>query len=383
MIKVNDFQVVAKAAALDMNQLGFLTLSGREAYYAQGIYGQGVIVAVLDTGANPHPEFEDRLIFGDTFCTDYKASEHMDDFGHGNHVIGSVAGKNVGVAPKAKVLSVKVMNNMGEGYIQDIVNGLQYILRWRSPEGKRVDIVNMSITCSGTWLEAQPALYAAYHAAVKALVDAGIIVICASGNTGDGTILYPACWEEPITVGAVDIGKKLAYFSTQTKEVDVCQVGVNVLSCGRSNDYMILSGTSMASPLTSGIAALAVCKYKLLNSGKYMPEPELFAFLKMSTCDLGIPGTDISYGAGFCTLAAGFHKKQTRIDFKQGDCNISVNGQVFVSDVPVTVQMPANSTNGRTMVPMRIFSEQLGCMVLYDNSTKVASLIKDEWEVET
>lgn len=381
MQKVNDFKIVSKAATLDTSQLSFLSLSGRDAYYTQGIFGQDVIVAVLDTGANPHAEYEDRLIFGDTFCTDYKPTEHMDDFGHGGHVIGSVIGKNVGVAPKAKVLSIKVMNNMGEGYIQDIINGLQYALNWRSSEGKRIDIVNLSITCNGVWLEAQPALYTAYHNAIKALVNAGIIVICASGNTGDGTILYPACWDEPITVGAVDIEKKIAYFSTQTNEVDVCQIGVNVLSCGRSNDYMILSGTSMATPIVCGIAALVVCKYKLLNAGKYIPEPVLYEFLKMNTCDLGISGTDIAYGAGFCTLAAGFRTKQTRIDFKQGDYNIYVNEQLFVSDVPVTVALPPNSTNGRTMVPMRIFSEKLGCSVLYDNNTRVASLVKNEWEV--
>ena len=177
----------------------------------------------------------------------------------------------------------------------------------------------------------------------------GIVVIVASGNSGIEEESYPGSFNEVVTVGAVDINKKVAIFSTRSSEVDLCQIGVNILSCAPNNEYVVMSGTSMATPMTCGIAALVISKYKKMF-GKYMPENVIYEMLKLNTVDVGIAGVDKDSGAGFLSL----NPFPSRIELTLDNMNMNVNGGNVILDIPAQI------VGGRTMVPVRAPFEACG-----------------------
>lgn len=363
MIRLNNFKVESIVKHPSEDAFNFLNLSGRKLFYNQGYYGQSTIVAVVDTGVNPeHPELKGRVIEGRNFCNYRDEKDTRDDHRHGTHVAGSVAGTRCGIAPQAKILPVKVLDGGGYGTEESVIKACKWLKDWRDEKGNKVDVVSMSL--STTKSELKGSLLEEFRQAIKDLTDEGIAVIVSAGNTGNISERYPAAFEDPITVGAVDVQKNLAYFSTCGNHVDVCQVGVNVLSAWYQGGYAIMSGTSMSTPITSGIAALLISKYKALF-GRPMPEPVIYESLKLNTIDLGFTSTDIEYGAGFCTLN---QRKLTEIRFTQGSKEIWVNGEKIISDTPVSV------LNDRTMVPLRIFGENLQGTVSWNNKTKTATL---------
>ena len=145
--RLNDFTVdaVFKNDELNQDSFNFLELSGRKAMYSRGIYGQGVVVAVLDTGVSPHPELEDRILVGKNFITTYPVKYYRDDNMHGTHVAGTIAGKTCGIAPKAEILPIKVLDAMGSGEWSYVIKGLDYARLWEL-NGKKVKIISMSLS---------------------------------------------------------------------------------------------------------------------------------------------------------------------------------------------------------------------------------------------
>ena len=343
---------ITSLAGQDLSALNF---TGRNLYYKNGYFGENVVIAVLDTGISPHVEFENRILPGRNTNSQYSDINNvLDDCTegfHGTHVSGTIAGKTVGVAPKARILPIKILSPIG-GSTRDVINGLKFVRDWRGASGERVDIVNMSIGCSGVYAKSNMADFNDYHAIIVELINMGIIVIVASGNSGVEEESYPASFQEVVTVGAVDINKKVANFSTRSSEVDLCQIGVNITSCGINNEYVVMSGTSMATPMTSGIAALIISKYKKLF-GKYMPENVIYEMLKLNTVDVGISGIDKDSGCGFLSL----NPFPSRVELTLDDINMRVNGGNTVLDVPAQI------IGGRTMVPVRAPFEACGGVV--------------------
>ncbi len=231
--------------------------------WQKGEKGDGIVIAILDTGVDvSHPDLKDQIIGGKNFSDDGAEDDFNDGNGHGTHVAGIIAAAEtdtgvVGVAPQAKLLIVKVLGNDGSGSYESIINGLKFVQEWKGPNGEKVRIVNMSL--GGP--EDDPDL----HQAILDTVAKGIMVCVASGNEGDdneGTFEYgyPALYNECIEVAACDQEKKLAYFSNNNLQVDVIAAGVNVLSTYKDGQYAKLSGTSMATPHVSGALALIIKK---------------------------------------------------------------------------------------------------------------------------
>jgi subtilisin family serine protease len=212
--------------------------------------GAGVKVAVIDTGIDcTHPDLGCDFAAGTNIVN--PGARPMDDNEHGTHVSGTIAGRGVsggplGVAPKAALIPVKVLDGDGAGSLSDIVKGIE----WATKAG--VDVINMSLggSTSSTAMER----------AVKAALAKGVVVVCAAGNSGPdpNTVGYPAGYPGVIAVAASDRNDDVASFSSRGPQIAFIAPGVDITSTVPGGKTRMLSGTSMASPHVAGLAALAI-----------------------------------------------------------------------------------------------------------------------------
>ena len=204
--------------------------------------GKGVSIAVLDTGIDyNHPEIEAR--FTSEKGIDIISGETpMDRNGHGTHVAGTVAGRNVGVANEATLYAVKVLSDYGSGTSGGVMRGIDWATN------KEVDVINMSLGGGG--------YSSAFQLIINAAHDKGVVIAAAAGNSGREEAHYPAAYEHVISVAAVDQHKNRASFSTKHKTLDVSAPGVDIYSLKPGGGYATYSGTSMACPHVAGSVAL-------------------------------------------------------------------------------------------------------------------------------
>ncbi|MDX8033454.1 S8 family peptidase [Lentzea sp. BCCO 10_0856] len=209
-----------------------------------------VTTYVLDTGIRKtHSEFEGRASDGYDFIDNDAVAQ--DCQGHGSHVAGTIAGKTYGVAKKARVVGVRVLDCNGSGAWDGIIRGID----WVTANGKKPAVVNMSLGGSGT--------NSSLENAVKRSITAGFTYVLAGGNSGqDACNFTPARTPEAITVGASDRADKRSIWSAGSsnhgKCLDIWAPGSDIVSASHSNDTgtRSMGGTSMASPHVAGAAAL-------------------------------------------------------------------------------------------------------------------------------
>ncbi|MEK9200034.1 S8 family peptidase [Ureibacillus sp. FSL E2-3493] len=267
-------------------------------------HGEGIVVAVIDTGIETdHPDLKDQIIDGRNFTSDYDGEPTIfeDNNGHGTHVSGTIAASLnddgvVGVAPKAKILSLKALTGDGSGKYEWIINAINYAVEWRGPQDERVRVISMSL--GGP--EDVPEL----HEAVKNAVSQNVSVVVAAGNEGDNRedtfeYSYPGKYNEVIQVGAVDNNLALAPFTNNNEEIDLVAPGVEVISTYLGQKYASLSGTSMATPHIAGAIALLI-NLSEEEFGRPFSETEIYAQLVKRTLPLGNLKT--SEGNGFILL---------------------------------------------------------------------------------
>jgi subtilisin len=253
-----------------------------------GPTGQGVKVAILDTGINHrHTDLSGNYAGGYDFVN--ADSDPMDDNGHGTHCAGIVAAQDDGrgiiqVAPKASLYGVKVLNENGGGSDSDVVAGLQ----WCVDNGMQV----ASMSFGGS----EPS--ASLEAACDSAYGAGVLLVAAAGNSGSGedTAKYPARHDSVMAIAATDPNNERASFSSTGPSVEVAAPGVNILSTVLKK-YETKSGTSMACPHVSGVAALVM----QATSGT---AAEVRQQLGSTADDLGAPGRDEEYGYGLVNAVA-------------------------------------------------------------------------------
>lgn len=214
--------------------------------------GRDVIVAVLDTGIDTdHDDLAPAIVN----MKDFTGEGIEDTIGHGTHCAGIIAARETnnagltGVAPESKLLIAKVLGEQG-GTDQWVAEGI----KWAVDEG--ADIISMSLGGPGS----STVLFNAVH---DALVR-GVCIICAAGNEGSlhiNDIGYPGRYGSVITVAAHDYNGNRAGFSSQGGEIDFMAPGTDVWSTYLDNGYATMSGTSMATPFVSGVAALIISKH--------------------------------------------------------------------------------------------------------------------------
>lgn len=250
-----------------------------------GEYGT-VTVAIVDSGVDPHPEYNDRLLAGINTDNPLTPDLTIDGCPHGTHVAGIVAaaGNNgigvAGVTWGANILPVRVLDGC-VGYETAAADGVIWAV------DHEADIINISLQYPTNTPTLEDAVNYAY--------DHGVLVVSAAGNDdycGAGVVCSPARFVNSMAVSATNDDDVLAGFSNWGDELDVCAPGDRIWSTWINNWYTFRSGTSMATPHVSGLAALIK---------SYAPElthDEIRDIITSSTGDLGPEGWDNKYGHG-------------------------------------------------------------------------------------
>ncbi|MEC0210647.1 S8 family peptidase [Paenibacillus ehimensis] len=263
-----------------------------------------VVVAVVDTGVDlNHSDLRDHLISG--FNAIQPGARPADDVGHGTHVagvIGALVNNNLGVAGMSwynRIMPVKVLDSSGAGSTYAVAQGII----WATDHGAKV--INMSL---GNYADAQ-----FLHDAIKYAYDRDVVLIAASGNDNTNRPGYPAAYPEVLGVAAVDARKQKAAFSNYGDYIGVTAPGVNIASTYPNNQYAALSGTSMASPHVTALAAL------IRSVNPKLKNTEVYRIIRGTAMDLGPAGKDPYFGHGLIDVAAALRAAEPKIADKAAD----------------------------------------------------------------
>lgn len=258
--------------------------------------GTGVKVAIVDTGIDmDHPDLQANVKGGYNTLVGTKGKykdpdDFNDDNGHGSHCAGIVAAVDndigvIGVAPEAWLYGVKVLDGAGFGYDSDIIEGIQ----WCIDNGMQV--CSMSF---GGYDDDQ-----AFHDAIDAGWDAGIVMVAAAGNEGyEDPDLLPAGYSSCMAISAMDSSDEIASWSNYGSEIELAAPGVSIYSTYKGGRYTTMSGTSMACPHVSGVAALILAVYSNYTND------QVRQLLWNTAEDLGAFGWDPYFGYGLVDAEA-------------------------------------------------------------------------------
>lgn len=279
--------------------------------YEKGLFGEGIGVAVLDSGMDDsHPDLKNRMVYSYNYLN--HTQDVSDDCGHGTHISGIIGGTGVasggryqGLAPRCHFVSLKVLDKKGNGNSSSMIQALYWLIE----HGREYDvrIINISVgsvckkSCSDSEL---------IHA-VEDAWDAGFLICAAAGNQGPerSSITSPGTSPKIITVGSSDddravrvLGKRKIHYSGRgpTEDCvckpDVTAPGAYLVSCNAAwkkkgnSCYVAKSGTSMATPVVSGSLCL------LLSKEPSLTNKEVKLRLRSSCMDLGLPRNQQGWG---------------------------------------------------------------------------------------
>ncbi|MFC7079719.1 S8 family serine peptidase [Halorussus caseinilyticus] len=237
-----------------------------------------VTIAVLDTGVQyDHPELSNNYASnpGKDFVDDDSdpAPDVPSDEYHGTHVSGIAGGETdnaTGIAgmSESELINGRCLDENGSGSYSDVADAIT----WAADQG--ADIINMSLGGSSP--------SSTIESAVDYAHSEGSLIVAAAGNSGsDAANHYPSAYSKVMSISALDSDGTIASYSNTGEEIDVCAPGSGVLSTAPTDSYKTLSGTSMATPVVSGVAGLALGEYDLTNV-------ELRDHLKNTAVDIGL-----------------------------------------------------------------------------------------------
>jgi type VII secretion-associated serine protease mycosin len=283
--------------------------------------GAGVIVALVDSGvAAGHPDLKGAVLPGRDVLGD--GDGRRDPLGHGTQMAGIIAGRGrtdgrgvLGIAPEAKILPVSPASDTV--VVAEAIN-------WSVAHGAKVISMSFTIAASDD-----------LAAAVSAAAGADVVLIAGSGNDGrtGSQERYPASYPDVLSVGAVDRSGKIAQFSNRGVKIGITAPGVDIPVADNHFDsgYAIVDGTSPATAIVAGAAALIRAKYPALSARQVVER------LTSTAVDKGVQGRDDAYGYGELDLMAALTA--------QVDSSPSPSGSV-VTDTPVAQPEPGDGGSG-------------------------------------
>ena len=243
----------------------------------------GVVVAVIDDGMDVlHAELAGQFVA--PYDALKKKTGAISPGFHGTHVAGLIAGSadngiwGAGVAPRTKIMPIDVFDDGGFGYTSDLIHGIEHAI------AANVDVINMSL---GSYYYSK-----SLDRAIQKAHKKGIVIVAAAGNDRTRNAHYPSSLANVISVGAVTSNDTSSLFSNKGPTIDVTAPGTAVYSSLPNNQFGPLSGTSMAAPIVSGVAALIKADQPSLSN------KEIEKLIFSSADDLGMAGRDDVYGHG-------------------------------------------------------------------------------------
>jgi subtilisin family serine protease len=239
-----------------------------------------ITVAVIDGGVQTdHPELKGKIVspFDVT-----RSSSNVSPDNHGTHVAGIIAATInktgiSGIAPNVKIMPVDVFTGAGAN-VYDVAEGIMYAV------DHKADILNLSL---GSYYYSYPLEYAVSYARSK-----GVLVVAAAGNDDSSEYTYPAALPSVLGVSATDSLDRITQFSNYGDYIDFAAPGMDIFSTISGSKYASLDGTSMASPVVSGVSAL------ILSKNPFLTPSQVQNILIKSSSDLGSKGWDYLYGYG-------------------------------------------------------------------------------------
>ncbi len=267
--------------ALYSEQWQHTAISSQDAWDLE-LYGDDVKIAVIDTGCYNHEDIDDNLYDGYNYLD--SNTDLTDSIGHGTHVSGIIAAEMnsigvVGLASNAKIVMLKCFDD-------DANTRLSYIIKaiYAAVDEYDCDIINMS------W--GVDTYSRVLYETVEYAYNKGVIMIASAGNGGTTTLQYPAAFDCVIGVGSVNSSKTVSSSSRHNSSVFAAAPGEDILSLGTDGGYAEMSGTSMAAPMVTALAAV------LKGIDSDMTFEELEECIKSTSKDLGSSGYDYYYGYG-------------------------------------------------------------------------------------
>jgi len=256
--------------------------------------GEGINVAVIDTGVDPdHPDLMAN-IEGKYSAIPPNIHTVDDRYGHGTHVAGTIAAISneigvVGVGPKIDLWIVKASAG-GILLLKDLLESYDFVINtWFDDDpNNNIQVVSMSYGGGYSAPEAEM---------LQKAWDIGIILVAAAGNEG-GAVIYPAALPFVIAVSAMNIDDQITGWSNSGPEIDLAAPGSGITSTYLRGGYATWSGTSMATPHVSASAALAIASHPRMTS------QEIVQLLFDKAEDLGDPGFDYLFGHGLVDAQA-------------------------------------------------------------------------------
>ncbi|MEH0970854.1 S8 family serine peptidase [Micromonospora sp. CPCC 205546] len=244
-----------------------------------------------DTGVHPHPDLAKNLRLGIDIVAGGSGDGRQDRDSHGTGMAGLIAAHGhanqqgaLGIAPKAKILPIRVKSKNREGTSQDLADAISYAIT------QHVEVISIS---------AAGAADSRLLAAVEAAIRADIVVVAGAGNKPFSQhVGFPASYPGVIAVGGVDRTGHIAAVSVTGSEIDLVAPAVNIYSTSTDGKYRRGTGTSDSTAIVAGAAALIRSKYP------YLPASEVAHRLTATAIDKGPPGRDDEYGHGVIDLVA-------------------------------------------------------------------------------
>ncbi|MEU7849700.1 S8 family serine peptidase [Micromonospora parva] len=311
------------------DQWHLVTLASEEANRIS--QGEGVTVAVPDTGVYPHPDLKGNLLRGvDLTQAGGGGDGQGDQNSHGTGMAGLIAAHGHegsrgarGIAPKAKILPIISSTADNQSSPDNLGRAIDYAV------SSGVGVISIS-SAGGS----SPAL----RRAIREAILANIVVVAAAGNRpADTEVGYPASEDGVLAVGGVDRSSARAAISVTGPEIDVVAPAVDIYSTSIDGKYRRGTGTSDATAIVAGAAALIRSKYP------YLPAREVAHRLTATAVDKGPPGRDDEYGYGVIDLVAALTADVPPLGFE------SVSAPAGAGPTTTAAASPGGQDDGSTV----------------------------------
>ena len=303
--------------------------------WAAGYKGSGIKVAIIDSGLlTSHEDLSANCVTGKDFACGAQGTAYTKDpHGHGTHVSGIIGAANnnghggSGIAPKATIRGYRALGDDGSGTNADIMEAIKAAVY----DG--YDIINMSL--------GGPGYNGAFQTVIDNAYNAGVAVFAAAGNESTNACSYPASYDHVICIAALEQSRSIANFSNYSRTVDLAFPGVGIYSTYNENDssYTAMNGTSQATPVAAGTAAVLLGAADDIPALKGKTGPAKVDALKSVMCSSAVRASSPGTGSGTTYLpkALGLSTSATRPNAPKFDKKSGIFNSKSV-DVAITAE---------------------------------------------